>query len=115
MKKIPAVSVVVPVFNEVETVPVLVGAVRGALEAHGDWELILVDDGSTDGTARAAEVEGHSIHHCRHTFASELLRASGNLRLVQKQLGHSKITTTQVYADVFDSEMDEAIERIYCR
>ena len=61
-----------------------------------------------------AGVTNHSVHHCRHTYASELLRSSGaNLRLVQKQLGHSKITTTQVYADVFDEEMDKAVENLY--
>lgn len=64
----------------------------------------------------AVGIKGHSIHHCRHTYGSELLAASGgNLRLVQKQLGHSKITTTQVYADVFDGEMDAAVEGMYER
>lgn len=63
---------------------------------------------------KKAGVEGHSIHHCRHTYATELLRASkGNLRLVQKQLGHAKITTTQVYADVFDEDMGEAVNDLY--
>lgn len=63
---------------------------------------------------RAAGVQGHSIHHLRHTYASELYRASGkNLRLVQKQLGHSRITTTQVYADVFDEDATRAVERLY--
>lgn len=46
----PALSVVVPIFNEVESVPVLVQKVREALEGQGEWELLLVDDGSTDGT-----------------------------------------------------------------
>ncbi len=47
----PEISVVIPAFNEVESVPVLVTEVRAALEATGrSWELVLVDDGSTDGT-----------------------------------------------------------------
>lgn len=62
----------------------------------------------------AASVTGHSIHHLRHTYASELYRASGgNLRLVQKQLGHARITTTQVYADVFDEDATRAVEKLY--
>lgn len=57
---------------------------------------------------------GHSLHHCRHTYATNLYLASGgDLRLVQKQLGHRKITTTQIYADVFDESMQAAVERLY--
>ena len=44
------VSVVVPVYNEEENVPVLVGAVRDALGGGDSWELLLVDDGSKDGS-----------------------------------------------------------------
>lgn len=62
----------------------------------------------------AAGVQGHSVHHLRHTYASELYRSSGkNLRLVQKQLGHARITTTQVYADVFDEDATRAVEQLY--
>jgi len=64
--------------------------------------------------AKAAGVEGHSIHHLRHTYATFLLRASGgNLRLVQKQLGHSAVTVTQVYADVMQDETMKAVSRLY--
>ena len=51
--------------------------------------------------ARARISPHYSMHSCRHTFACHLYKASGwNLRLVQKQLGHASIATTQVYADV---------------
>jgi integrase len=63
---------------------------------------------------RAAGINGHSFHHLRHTYASHLYRASGyNLRLVQKQLGHANIQTTQVYADVFDEDLAKAVEKLY--
>jgi len=51
----PELSVVVPVFNEEQSVEPLVSAVRVALGSQYDWELILVDDGSMDGTALKAE------------------------------------------------------------
>jgi len=62
---------------------------------------------------RAGLPSRYSIHSLRHTYASVLLKASNwNLRLVQKQLGHSKITTTQVYADVMVPEIKKALDRL---
>ena len=65
--------------------------------------------------SRDAQLSKHvSIHSTRHSYATALYKASGrNLRLVQKQLGHSRITTTQVYADVFAEDAVEAVEKLY--
>lgn len=46
-------SLVVPIFNEVENLPVLHARVARALGEQDDWELLLVDDGSTDGSGAA--------------------------------------------------------------
>ena len=64
--------------------------------------------------ARKAGIPAHySIHSLRHTYATNLYKASGyNLRLVQKQLGHSSPTVTQVYADVIDSDVEEALRNL---
>lgn len=51
-----------------------------------------------------------SIHCTRHTYALELLKQSKNLRLVQKQMRHSSVTTTTVYADVCADEIQEAMD-----
>lgn len=51
----PALSVVVPMFDEEENVEPLVAAVRKALGDAADWELIIVDDGSSDATVIRAE------------------------------------------------------------
>jgi len=57
--------------------------------------------------------EKYSIHCLRHTYACFLLKASNwNMRLVQKQLGHSRISTTQVYADVMMPDISNALERL---
>lgn len=56
----------------------------------------------------------YSIHCLRHTFGSFLYKSSNhNLRLVQEQLGHSSIRTTQVYASVMDDEVKKAVEKLY--
>jgi glycosyltransferase involved in cell wall biosynthesis len=54
MTGIPVLSVVVPLFNEEANVEPLVRAVQKALSGGPEWELLLVDDGSVDGTANAA-------------------------------------------------------------
>ncbi|MFP4136406.1 MAG: tyrosine-type recombinase/integrase [Candidatus Acetothermia bacterium] len=59
---------------------------------------------------RAGLPERFSIHSCRHTYASMLYKSSDyNLRLVQSQLGHSSIQTTQVYADVLNEDAERAV------
>jgi site-specific recombinase XerD len=64
--------------------------------------------------AERANVKNHSSHHLRHTYATHLYQSSGyNLRLVQKQLGHARITTTTVYADVFNLDLDKALRKLY--
>jgi site-specific recombinase XerD len=55
----------------------------------------------------------YSIHACRHSYGTILYRKTKNLRLVQKQLGHSSITTTTVYADVTAEEAVEAVNGLF--
>ncbi len=49
-------------------------------------------------------------HLLRHTFATSLLKKTGNLRLVQRALDHESPTTTAIYAHVADDELQTAIE-----
>jgi glycosyltransferase involved in cell wall biosynthesis len=52
MDKRPVFSVVVPMYNEEESLPVLYKRIVDAMETTGEpWEFVLVDDGSTDRTA----------------------------------------------------------------
>lgn len=56
----------------------------------------------------------YSIHCLRHTYGSFLYKSSNhNLRLVQEQLGHSSIRTTQVYASLLDDEVKKAVDKLY--
>jgi integrase/recombinase XerD len=58
---------------------------------------------SVQGAFRAAKREaaiakrGVSIHTLRHCYATHLLEAGVNLRVIQKTLGHSSLETTMVY------------------
>ena len=51
-----------------------------------------------------------TTHSLRHTFASDLLRETKNLRIVQKALGHADISSTQIYTHIVDEELEEALK-----
>jgi dolichol-phosphate mannosyltransferase len=50
MNNIPYLSVLVPIYNEAENIGLLIGEIRAALDDLIDYELIYVDDGSSDGS-----------------------------------------------------------------
>lgn len=55
----------------------------------------------------------YSIHACRHSYGTYLYKNTKDLRLVQKMLGHSSITTTTVYADVTIEETITAVNGLF--
>lgn len=51
-------------------------------------------------------------HTLRHTFATDLLRETKNIRLVQKALGHADISTTMIYTHIVDEELEDAMKKL---
>ena len=56
--------------------------------------------------AEAAEIAHISPHRLRHTLATRLLNAGMPITGVQKLLGHQYLSTTQIYARVYDSTVE---------
>ena len=62
---------------------------------------------------RAAGIQRHyTIHSLRHAFATRLYEQTHDIRLVQRALGHAHITTTEVYAQVANDSMRDAVQSL---
>ena len=84
MNTTPSLSIVIPCYNEVESLPALVDKTVAVLRelACASWEIILVDDGSTDGTTKlvtrfATEMRGVKAVLLRTNFGKSAALMAG--------------------------------------
>ncbi|MGA2057960.1 MAG: glycosyltransferase family 2 protein, partial [Bradyrhizobium sp.] len=68
-----AVSIVVPVRNEADNIAPLIAEIAAALDGRWNYEIIYVNDGSTDATAerlKAAMMERQNLRQLRHAVST---------------------------------------------
>lgn len=68
-----------------------------------------------DQAGAGAGVAGRHCPHCwRHTYATSLVRQGVDIRVIQRLMGHSSITTTTTrYLHLSDADLIEAVDRAF--
>src|SRR5262249_55799413 len=61
---------------------------------------------------KAAQVAACQPHRFRHPFATGLLEAGVDIRIIQEAMGHRDIQSTMVYTQVTDAALDAAIAKL---
>ncbi len=83
-----------PVFSKGKSHALLLNTRGGTLSRQSSWAALKT------AATRAGLKKDISPHTLRHSYATHLLEGGADVRVVQELLGHSSVTTTQIYTHV---------------
>lgn len=89
---------------------VFVTARGTALTRHAFWHRIKLHAANA-----GLDAENLSPHTLRHAFASHLLAHGADLRSIQLLLGHSSLSTTQIYTHIADARLKQIFQQHHPR
>ena len=81
----------------------------GRLSRQSAWNLV------ANAAARASLLDQVTPHSMRHSFATHLLDGGADIRVVQELLGHSSVTTTQIYTLITIDHLRESYANAHPR
>jgi len=109
-------------------------AIKAYLKKRGDMEEALFVSVSEISKDKASRLTSRSIerlvkhyatlaginrkvtpHTLRHAFATDLLQNGADIRSVQMMLGHSSISTTQIYTHLTDKQLRETHQKFHSK
>ena len=75
-----------------------------------NWFFNKIKSWAIEAGVRSESVSPHTI---RHAFATHLLSNGADLRVIQTLLGHSDITTTEIYTHIVNDKLKSTLEEYH--